>query len=98
MNLFYVPCPDIETAEKISRILLEEKLLGCANILPQMLSFYMWQGSIEKSTEVVLLLKTTQSFEKIESRVSQLHPYETPCILQIPVAAINDSYKKWLAL
>lgn len=100
MLLFYIPCPDKATAEKIARILLEEKLIGCANILPGMESTYWWQGKLETSSEHILLLKTLKTSDAqkiIENRVSQLHPYDTPCILSLPVAAINAPYLSWLA-
>ncbi len=97
MNLFYVPCPDINTAETISAVLLNEKLIGCANIIPGMTSMYWWEGKIEKSSECILILKTTQDAKVLEQRLLELHPYKVPCLLQIPVASINDAYKNWLA-
>lgn len=105
MHLFYIPCPDQSTAENISRTLLEEKLIGCANILPGMTSLYWWEGKIEKSSECVLILKVAEGSDlssapdrlaALEKRVLELHPYSVPCVMRLPVAAINPSYKKWL--
>ncbi|KHD87090.1 MAG: divalent cation tolerance protein [Bdellovibrio sp. ArHS] len=99
MLLFYIPCPDKNTAQKIARTLLEEKLVGCANIVSGMESMYWWEGKIETSSEHILILKalkTSDAQERITKRVMQLHPYEVPCVMTLPVLGINDSYKKWL--
>ncbi|MGZ3774735.1 MAG: divalent-cation tolerance protein CutA [Pseudobdellovibrionaceae bacterium] len=99
MLLFYIPCPDKDCAENISRTLLMEKLVACANIIPGMQSIYWWQGNIETSSEHILLLKTLKTpdaQERIAKRVSELHPYDVPCVMTLPVLGINESYKKWL--
>lgn len=99
MILFYIPCPDKTSAEKIARNLLEEKLVGCANIIPGMESMYWWEGKIETSSEYILILKTVKTSdaqERITKRVLELHPYQIPCVMALPVLGINDSYKKWL--
>ncbi len=99
LALFYIPCPDQATAEKISRTLLEEKLIGCANIIPGMTSMYWWDEKIETSSEYILILKTSKSSDALnilEKRILELHPYSVPCVMRLPVAAINESYKKWL--
>jgi periplasmic divalent cation tolerance protein len=99
MILYYIPCPDKECAENISRTLLTEKLIGCANIIPGMTSMYWWEGKIETSSEYILILKTLESSDarkNLEKRVQELHPYEIPCIMALPVAGINDSFKNWL--
>ena len=99
MLLFYVPCPNKETAQKIGRTLLEEKLIACTNLIPQMESMYWWQGKIETSSECILLLKTLESSDaevNVRKRVLELHPYETPCVMSVQDIEINDSYRKWL--
>lgn len=99
MILFYVPCPDKSSAENISRTLLKEKMVACANIIPGMESLYWWEGNIETTSEHILILKTLKTSdaqERITKRVRELHPYEVPCIMTLPVLGINESYKKWL--
>lgn len=99
MILFYVPCPDKFSAEKIAKSLLQEKLVACANILPGMESLYWWQGKIESSSEHILILKTLKTSDAqsiVTKRVLELHPYDTPCVMTLPVLGINDGYKKWL--
>lgn len=102
MNLFYITCPDSEHAQKIARQLLSEKLIACANILPQMQSLYWWKEQIESSTEAVLLIKT-QFSENISrdllfKRIKDLHPYEVPCIMEIQIGDVNDAYLNWIQL
>nr|BFD58697.1 divalent-cation tolerance protein CutA [Bdellovibrio sp. CKG001]BFD62122.1 divalent-cation tolerance protein CutA [Bdellovibrio sp. HM001]BFD67964.1 divalent-cation tolerance protein CutA [Bdellovibrio sp. HAGR004] len=99
MILFYIPCPDKTCAEKIARTLLEEKLIGCANIIPGMESMYWWEGKIETSSEHILILKvlkTSDAQDLVTKRVKELHPYDVPCIMTLPVLGINPEYKKWL--
>lgn len=60
---------------------------------------YWWEGKIETSSEYILILKTSESSDalnSLEKRILELHPYDIPCVMRLPVAAINDSYKKWL--
>ena len=99
MLLFYIPCPNKESAAQIARTLLEEKLVACANIVPGMESLYWWEGKIETSSECILLLKTLKTSDaenRIQKRVSELHLYEVPCVMTLPVLGINAPYKKWL--
>lgn len=96
-QLFYVTCPDQDVAEKITVKLLQEGLIACANILPGMKSIYWWQGKIEFSHEVVLILKATSAqSDRIIARVESLHPYNTPCILALPIEKGNEAYIRYL--
>lgn len=97
IRLFYVTCPEAAVAQKISRQLLEEGLIACANILPGMESVYWWEGKITSSQEVVLILKaTTRQSSRLIARVESLHPYNTPCILSLAVENGSESYIRWL--
>ncbi|WP_413558243.1 divalent-cation tolerance protein CutA [Bdellovibrio sp. HCB209] len=99
MKFYYIPCPDQKCAETIARTLLQEKLIGCANVIPGMTSMYWWEGKIETSSEYILILKTLESSDagkNLESRVTELHPYDVPCVMALDVASINDSFKNWL--
>ncbi|WP_413585037.1 divalent-cation tolerance protein CutA [Bdellovibrio sp. HCB274] len=99
MQIYYIPCPDQKSAEHIARTLLQEKLIGCANIIPGMSSMYWWEGKIESSNEFILILKTVESSDagkNLQKRVLELHPYDVPCVMALNVASINDSFKNWL--
>ena len=86
-----------EDAARLGRTLVEERLAACATVLPSAHSIYSWQGKIESSDEILLLLKTTtDQLPALESRLQELHSYETPEFLVIEIEAGSESYLKWL--
>jgi periplasmic divalent cation tolerance protein len=94
----YVTCPKLSVAEKLATVLIEERLAACANILPQMISQYRWQGRVVREKEVVLILKTKAAlFRRLERRTKELHPYECPCIVALPITKGHAPYLRWLA-
>ncbi len=96
LYILYIPCPNADAAEEIARILLEERLVACANILPAMQSLYHWEGEIVQESEVLLLLKTQATqLEAVERRVSDLHPYDIPCITAWTCSA-NAAFARWV--
>jgi len=95
MILIYTTCKNKEETEKISKHLLEKRLVACAVNFPAG-SSYWWNEKIENSKEQILLLKTKdESFSQIKEEIKKLHSYETPCILKLNVEA-NKSYEEWL--
>ena len=97
-RLIYITTPTKEAAEKIANTLLDEKLIACANILPQMNSIYRWQGRIYNDSECVLILKTQEDqVARIKERVPALHEYKCPCLLVLPVMDGYAPYLEWLA-
>lgn len=96
-SLFYATFPDEKTALEISRSLLNERLIACANLLSPMRSLYWWKGQIEESGEIAVIFKATKIHaEALESRFLALHPYETPCLMEIPVDRVSTDYGEWL--
>ncbi|HYE44967.1 MAG TPA: divalent-cation tolerance protein CutA [Caulobacter sp.] len=86
--ILYTTWPSAETAAAAARELVEAGLAACANLLPAGRSIYLWEGRLEDQAETVLLLKTPASLGKsLRARLEVIHPYETPCILALPVAA-----------
>ena len=93
----YITTKNRSEAKKIGKILLQEKLAACVNILNHMHSMYWWKGKIEVSNEAVLIAKTTKTlFPKLSKKVKAIHSYDVPCILQIPVTDGNKEYVDWL--
>jgi periplasmic divalent cation tolerance protein len=93
----YVTCPNAETAERLAQHAVQEKLAACANILPQMLSIYHWQGRIESAQETVLILKSEKRlYKKVERRLLELHPYDCPCIVHWPIEQGSAAYLDWI--
>jgi periplasmic divalent cation tolerance protein len=86
-------------ARKLAKALLTERLCACVSILPRLESLYWWNGRIEASTELLLLLKTTRRRAKsLERRLGALHPYEIPEILVVEPSRIAPAYARWLSL
>ena len=87
-----------EEAARLADMLVEARLAACVQILPAMQSVYRWQGNIERSSEVLLIAKTEQGkFVELARRVRELHSYETPEIVAVPVTAISEPYREWLS-
>ena len=99
-NLFQIvltACPDAASAERIARVLVEEGLAACVNILPPMQSLYRWKGKIETATEQLLIIKSSVArFPAIRDRLRSLHPYELPEIIAVPIADGLPEYLAWL--
>ena len=92
-----ITCPDRQTASRIARVCVDERLAACANIGEAIESIYRWKGQIEEAMEFPILLKTRADlFEKLSTRVKAEHPYEVPCILATGITAIEPAYAKWL--
>lgn len=90
-------CESSEQAEKIAHDLVEHQLAACVNIVPGIKSIYRWKGVIEKSSEWMLLIKTSREiFEKLSLELERLHTYETPEIVALPLVAGSGDYLNWL--
>jgi periplasmic divalent cation tolerance protein len=84
-------------AEALAQALLERRLIACANLVPGVESIYRWQDRVEKSSEVLLILKTTTDrAEELKTAVSELHPYDTPELLLLPVTEGLGKYLAWV--
>lgn len=87
-----------DESKKIGKTVVSERLAACANIVPSVTSFYWWRGVLEEDTESILLLKTTEEkVEKLISRIRELHSYENPAIITLPVEKGSESYLKWIS-
>jgi periplasmic divalent cation tolerance protein len=94
--LVYITTPSREVAKDIAKKLLRKRLIACANIQGTGASLYWWKGKIAKEKEAVLFAKTTKSkIKAVEKAVRKMHPYETPCIITIPVKA-NKDFSEWV--
>ena len=90
-------CPDADTAQRLARILVEERLAACVSLLPGGVSTYRWQGRVEQATEVQLLAKTPADRRgALMARLAELHPYELPEILAVETAAGLPAYLDWV--
>ncbi len=93
----YTTYPSIVEAERAGRTLVERRLCACINIVPGMVSFYWWQGAIERADEVVMIIKTRASLaEAVRAAVKQMHSYTTPAILVLPIDSVDPDYHAWI--
>ncbi len=89
--------PNKQEAVNIVRALLEERLIACANILDPVCSLFWWKGEIEEEKEVLVLMKSQKAFfKKLSERVTELHSYDVPEILVLPIVEGSSSYLDWM--
>lgn len=90
--------PDTVSAEKLAEILITEQLAACVNILAPCVSIYQWQGKLEKSSELPMMIKTTLSLYKpLERTILKHHPYELPEIICVTIDDGLPAYLEWVA-
>jgi periplasmic divalent cation tolerance protein len=89
--------PDADVAERVGRALVAERLAACANIVPGVVSLFRWEGRIQREAEVLVIVKTTDDrVEDLCARVVELHPYQVPEVLVLPVLAGHPPYLDWV--
>ena len=95
--LVYTTYPSLVEAERTGRLLVEQGLAACVNILPGMHAIYRWQGKVESTEEAVMIVKTCASQkEAVEAVVKRLHSYDTPAILFLPTEGGSAEYVGWV--
>ena len=96
--LVFTTLPSADKAAEIAKVLVEEKLVACANLLPAVRSIYRWQGKLHDENEVLVLLKTrAENLERLKLRLLEVHPYELPEMLAVPIESGYQPYLDWLA-
>ena len=92
-----VTAPNMDLARRLAKAALEAKLAACANIVPAVESHYWWKGKLESSDEVLLIFKTRQQLlPKLERAVREIHPYDTPEFVALPLTTGSRKYLAWL--
>ena len=95
--LVYITTSGVEESRKIGRSIVEERLAGCVNVIPAIESLYWWKGKIEGDNESILIVKTkVNNIENIIKRVKEIHSYENPAILAIPIIEGSKDYLDYL--
>jgi len=86
-----------DEARKIARHLVENRLAACINLIPQVESIYRWQGKMESAAEWLLLIKTTaERFPAVRDAIAELHSYEVPECIMLPIEDGSALYLQWL--
>ena len=84
-------------SEKLAKLLVEERLAACVNIMPSVRSIYLWDGNLCDENEDLLIIKSTSSvWEELSTRIGELHSYDVPEIIAIPIQLGAPSYLNWL--
>lgn len=92
-----VTAPSSEAALALGRVLVDERLAACVNVVPGVTSIYTWQGQREETAEALLLIKTDAAgYPALERRVVELHPYSVPEVLALPVETGARAYLQWV--
>ena len=95
--LVYITVPDEKAGNKIIKHLLNKKLIACGNLIPEAVSFFYWKGKTQTENESIMILKTTNSsYNRLETEIKKLHPYECPCILALPIKEGYKPFLKWI--
>ena len=96
-RLVLTNCPDQDTARLLARTLVELNLAACVNILGRAESVYRWQGKLETETEIPILIKcSADNFTAVKDRITDLHPYELPEIIAVPIVDGLEAYLTWI--
>jgi periplasmic divalent cation tolerance protein len=95
--IIFVTAASEQEAASISRVLVEEGLAACANIIPQIRSIYRWEAKIWDEGEALIIIKSRQDlFERIRTRIKELHSYEVPEITAIKIDKGDSAYWQWI--
>src|SRR5262245_55729098 len=97
MLIVFTTFANAEDATRVVRVLVEERLIACGNLLEGARSLYRWEGKLKDEPEVVVLMKTRkQDWTALISRLHELHPYDTPECVAVRIAAGAPRYMAWL--
>ncbi len=88
---------DTAAAERLVHGLLDAGLIACGNVLPDITSIYRWKGEVERAGEVLIVLKTRETLvEALFARATELHPYELPELVALPIHTVSHAYSAWV--
>ncbi len=93
----FVTTGSMEEAERIATNLVEERLAACVNIVGPIRSIYRWEGAVQREAEHLLIIKSaTNAFGNLEARIRELHSYDTPEVIGVPIAEGSHKYLEWM--
>jgi len=93
----YVTAPGEKEAAALARALVESRLAACVSIVHSVRSIYAWQGRIEDDNELLMIIKTQRHlFDRLSAKVREIHSYDVPEIIALPIVEGSPDYLKWL--
>lgn len=93
----FCTCPNAETAGRIADAVVAEGHAACVNMVSGVTSIYLWQGERQRDTEVLLIMKTrAAAYSALEARIRELHSYQTPEVIALPIAQGSAPYLAWI--
>jgi len=93
----FVTVPGLKEGSRISRAVLTSRLAACVNVIPGIQSMYQWKGKIVQEKEAMLVIKTTRlRYRKLEEKIKELHSYEVPEVIAIPLICGSSQYIEWV--
>lgn len=96
-RLLLTTCADMDSAQQLAQGLLDQRLAACVSLLPQVQSWYVWDGKINQDAEIILFIKsTTARYAEIETYLKKYHPYDVPELLSLPIDQGLPAYLQWL--
>ena len=97
MKMYYTTTSDLNNAERISKIFLNDKKAVCINLIKNVNSFYLDDNSINFANEIIMIIKTKLKKSEIERYIKKIHNYEIPLIVEIKLGLPNSDYANWFA-
>ena len=95
INIFYTTCGSAEQSEQLIKEMLNHKMIICVNLIKNVESYYKDCGSIKKSNESILIIKTFLSKSEVEDLIKKNHPYDIPFVIQLETKKVNSAYFSW---
>ena len=96
-KLIYVTAPNPAEAERIAETILAERLAACANFFDGVTSLFEWDGKLCREQETILILKTgAEKTDALTARIKELHSYDCPCIVALPIESGNPDFLDWI--
>lgn len=93
----YMTAEDRDEALRLGRSLVEERLVACVNVFDGATSLYWWDGNVQQEGETILVAKTCASrVERVIERVKELHSYDCPCVVALPIVGGNSAFLQWI--
>lgn len=97
MLIVFTTCPNIQEAESLAERIVDLRLAACVQIMPEMTSFYIWEGKLQREPEHLLLIKTLpEKWDELQNLIVEYHSYSVPEIVAIDADRISKPYLKWM--